>query len=28
MTEIVAQSDKAMRGDSSYSEATMEIIRP
>ncbi|WP_428774842.1 outer membrane lipoprotein-sorting protein [Vibrio sp.] len=27
-SEIVAASDKAMRGDSSYSEATMEIIRP
>ncbi len=28
VTELVAKSDKAMRGDSSYSEATMEIIRP
>lgn len=27
-SEVVAASDKAMRGNSSYSEATMEIIRP
>jgi len=27
-TNIVTSSDKAMRGESSYSEATMEIIRP
>ncbi|MGF1749327.1 outer membrane lipoprotein-sorting protein [Vibrio cionasavignyae] len=27
-TEIVEQSDKSMRGDSSYSELTMRIIRP
>lgn len=25
-TELVAKSDKAMRGDSSYSEATMEMM--
>ncbi|WP_394145140.1 outer membrane lipoprotein-sorting protein [Vibrio atypicus] len=27
-SQIVSESDKAMRGDSSYSESTMEIIRP
>lgn len=27
-TEIVRQSDLQMRGDSSYTEATMKIIRP
>ncbi|UUM32677.1 outer membrane lipoprotein-sorting protein [Vibrio japonicus] len=27
-SDVVAASDKAMRGDSSYSEATMEIVRP
>ncbi|MGF1719062.1 outer membrane lipoprotein-sorting protein [Vibrio kyushuensis] len=27
-TQIVEESDKAMRGDSSYTESTMEIIRP
>lgn len=26
--EIVQKSDQTMRGESSYSEATMEIIRP
>ena len=26
--DIVQKSDQAMRGDSSYTESTMEIIRP
>ena len=27
-SDIVQKSDQAMRGDSSYTESTMEIIRP